>query len=328
MQVRNKPVLVYYEVLGFQNDTMEYLTRYFSVKTFPNPQNDDSATLGEAKVIFAPMGFVFGKKTIDQCQKLEIIGSPTTGLVHIDVEYAQEKNISICSLKNQQKFLASITPTAELAWGLILSVVRKIPWAHDSVCQGKWIGREFGKRTPRMMSNMRLGVVGLGRLGSWVAKYGKAFKMDVYYFDPYVEDERYIKCPTLSELAKVSDIVSVHVHLSGETENLIGREFFNALPKGAFIVNTARGGIVNEDALLEVLNSGRLGGAGLDMLAGEHLPEFKKNLLEHPLIQYARAHDNLVLTPKMGGATVDAWAMTERRVVDLIIQELKRRNSI
>ena len=85
---------------------------------------------------------------------------------------------------------------------------------------------------------------------------------------------------------------------------------------------------MNEEALLEALNSGRLGGAGLDMLAGEHLPEFRGNLANHPLAQYARTHDNLVLTPKMGGATVDAWAMTERHVVDLILQELKRRGSI
>ena len=328
MQVRNKPVLVYYEVLGFQNDTMEYLNRCFSVKTLPNPQHDGAETLSEAKVIFAPMGFVFGKKKIDQCPKLEIIGSPTTGLVHIDVDYAKTRDIAICSLKDQQDFLKAITPTAELAWGLILSVVRKIPWAHESVLHGKWIGKEFGKKTSRMLSNMRLGVVGLGRLGSWVAKYGKAFKMDVHYFDPYVNDGRYVKCATFLDLARASDIVSVHVHLSKETENLIDRNFIQTLPKGAYIINTARGGIINEDALLEALNSGHLGGAGLDMLAGEHLPEFRESLADHPLVQYARTHDNLVLTPKMGGATVDAWAMTERRVVDLIIQKLKRRNSI
>lgn len=326
--VNNKPVLLYYEVLGFQKETMAHLDRHFNVKTLPNPDSDKQEALQDAVVIFAPMGFVFGKEKINQCPKLQIIGSPTTGLVHIDVEYAQEMNISICSLKDQQDFLSSITPTAELAWGLILSVVRKLPWACESVCEGKWNGKEFGKRTPKMISNMRLGVVGLGRLGSWVAKYGKAFKMDVHYFDPYVEDDRYIKCSTLSELAKVSDVVSAHVHLSKETENLIDRKFLQALPEGAFIVNTARGGIVNEDALLEALNSGHLGGAGLDMLAGEHLPEFKRNLADHPLVRYARVHDNLVLTPKMGGATLDAWAMTERRVVDLIIQELKRKDSL
>jgi lactate dehydrogenase-like 2-hydroxyacid dehydrogenase len=323
--VNNKPVLLYYEVLGFQEETMAHLDRHFNVKILPNPDSDTQEALQDAVVIFAPMGFVFGGEKINQCPRLQIIGSPTTGLVHIAVDYARERNISICSLKDQQDFLSSITPTAELAWGLILSVVRKIPWAYESVCQGKWNGKEFGKRTPKMMSNMRLGVVGLGRLGSWVAKYGKAFKMDVFYFDPYVKDGRYVRCTTLLELAKVSDIVSVHVHLSEETENLIDNGFFQALPEGAFVVNTARGGIVNESALLEALNSGRLGGAGLDMLAGEHLPEFGERLVDHPLGQYARTHDNLVLTPKMGGATVDAWAMTERRVVDLILQELKRR---
>jgi phosphoglycerate dehydrogenase-like enzyme len=324
----NKPALLYYEILDFQRSTLEYINKFFDLITLPDPDYDFEEILRKTRVIFAPMGFVFDKYKIDKCPNLQIIGSPTTGIPHIDVDYATKRNISICSLKNQQSFLSTITPTAELAWGLLLAVTRQIPGAHDSVCEGKWIGREFGRRTPRMLSAMTLGVVGLGRLGSMVARYGRAFKMNVIYYDPFISDNEYTRCDNLYDLAHESNIVSVHVHLTEETENLIDRRFLQSMPEGSFIINTARGGIVDEDSLLEALQTGHLAGAGLDMLAGEHLPGFKKQLSEYSLVQYARNHDNLIITPKIGGCTMDAWEITERHIVDLVINELNKRKSM
>ena len=320
-----KPILVYYKILNFQEDTLKYIKENFEIITLPDPGHDTEEVLKKAKVLFAPMGFIFDKVKINMCSGLRVLGTPTTGELHIDVDYARKKNISICSLRNQKEFLSKITPTAELAWGLILCVTRRIPWAHDSVCEGRWEGKEFGKRTPRMLSGMSLGIVGLGRLGSLVARYGRAFRMKVFYYDPFVTDDCYVKCDNLLGLAKSSDIVSIHVHLSRETENLIDSEFIRNMPKCSFIINTARGGIVNEDDLLEALKSGHLAGAGLDMLAGEHMPGFKERLSEHPLIRYAKTHDHFIITPKIGGCTIDAWEKTERRIVDLILEELKER---
>jgi D-3-phosphoglycerate dehydrogenase len=320
-----KPILIYYKILNFQEDILKYIEENFDSITLPDPGHDTEEVLKKAKVLFAPMGFMFDKNKIDMCSALHVLGTPTTGELHIDVDYARKKNISICSLRNQKEFLSKITPTAELAWGLILCVTRRIPWAHDSVCEGRWEGKEFGNCTPRMLSNMSLGIVGMGRLGSWMAKYGHSFKMDVFYYDPFVTDDRYIKSDNLLDLAKSSDIVSIHVHLSKDTEKLINKSFIGAMKKGSYIINTARGGILDEEALLEALLSGHLAGAGLDMLTGEHLPGFKDTLQEHSLVKYANTHDNLLITPKMGGATIDAWEKTERRIVDLIIEELKER---
>jgi D-3-phosphoglycerate dehydrogenase len=171
---------------------------------------------------------------------------------------------------------------------------------------------------------MSLGIVGMGRLGSWMAKYGHSFKMDVFYYDPFVTDDRYIKNDNLLDLAKSSDIVSIHVHLSKDTEKLINKSFIGAMKKGSYIINTARGGILDEDALLEALLSGHLAGAGLDMLAGEHMPGFKDTLQEHSLIKYASRYDNLVITPKIGGSTLDAKEKTERFIVEMIIRELNQ----
>jgi D-3-phosphoglycerate dehydrogenase len=291
----------------------------------PDPDYDTEEILKEIKVIFTPMGFVFDKCKIDKCENLQIIGSPTTGTHHIDIEYANKRNISICSLKNQQGFLSKITPTAELAWGLVLAVTRQIPRAHNSACEGNWNGRVFGEQTPRMLSAMTLGIIGLGRLGSIVAGYGKAFNMKVFYYDPYVNDDRYIRCETLHELARISDIVSIHAHLTKETENFVDSGFIRNMQKGSFIINTARGGIVNENELLIALKSGHLAGAGLDMLEGEHLPGFKERLSEHPLIRYAKTHDHFIITPKIGGCTIDAWEGTEKHIVDLVINEFEKK---
>jgi D-3-phosphoglycerate dehydrogenase len=321
----DKPRLIYYEVLEFQRETLDYMSSFFDIVTLSNPRHDTIGILKNASVIFAPMGFVLDKDKIDKCPNLQVIGSPTTGTPHINVDYAEKRNISICSLRNQQSFLSTITPTAELAWGLVLAVTRRIPWAFDSVCAGNWNGRVFGEQTPRMLSAMTLGIIGLGRLGSLVARYGKAFKMNVLYYDPFISDDKYTRCNDLYGLAGKCDIVSIHIHLTEKTENLIDSKFLKTMPKGSYIINTARGGIVDEDALLVALQTGHIAGAGLDMLAGEHLPGFNEKLKKHPLVRYAKNHENLVITPKIGGCTVDAWERTERRIVDLIIEELKER---
>jgi D-3-phosphoglycerate dehydrogenase len=271
------------------------------------------------------MGFMFDKNKIGLCTNLRVIATPTTAELHIDSEYAKKRNISICSLKNQKEFLSKITPTAELTWGLLLAVTRRIPSAFDSVCKGNWNGRVFGEQTPRMLSAMTLGIIGLGRLGSIVASYGKAFKMNVLYYDPFISDDEYTRCNDLYDLAGRCDIISVHVHLTKETEGLIGHKFLQCMPKGSFIINTARGGIIEEDALLEALQTKHLAGAGLDMLTGEHLPGFKDTLNEHSLVEYANTHDNLLITPKIGGSTIDAREKTEKHIVDIIIKELNKR---
>lgn len=318
-----RPTALYYEILDFQADSLELLRAHFDVVSLPDPTHDTAGVLGRARVIFAPMGFLFDRAKIDRCPKLVAIGSPTTGVPHIDAEYAATKGIAVCSLRDQQAFLSTITPTAELAWGMILAVTRRIPWAHESVCAGRWECRHFGQRTPRMLSAMTLGVVGLGRLGSLVAGYGRAFGMPVFYYDPYRGDDRYSRCDSVASLAKASDIVSVHVHATAEAENLIDRTFLEAMPPGSYLVNTARGDVLDEAALLDALDSGHLGGAALDTLRGEHLPGFKERLDEHPLLRYARAHDNLVLTPHYGGSTRDAWERTEARIIELLARAVR-----
>lgn len=323
-----RPAVIYYNVQGFQGSTLEYLRQHFELIVEQDPEHVDPEAFQRAAVIFAPMGFLFGKERIDRCPNLAVIATPTTATLHIDMDYAALRGIRVCSLKDQQVFLATITCTAELTWGLLLAVTRHLLPAYESLLKGEWKGPDFGRKTPRMLSAMSLGVIGLGRLGSWVARYGKAFGMRVSYYDPYVVSDQFIRHTKLPDLAHSSDIVSVHAHLTPETEGLVDAKFIQNMPKGAYLINTARGGIVDEKALLDALRSGHLAGAGLDMLAGEHLPGFGQRLGEHPLVEYARTHDNLIITPKIGGCTVDAWEKTEHHIVENIILALKEKGLI
>jgi len=314
----NKPTFLYYDTLQYQPSTLKLIKENFDVVSLPDPNHDSDKILEKVHIAMAPLGFQFNRNKIDRCASLKIIGSSTLSIPHVDIKYAKSKGIKVCYLGNEKDFLETITPTAELTWGLIISVTRKITVAYKAVCNGEWSGRSFGPQTPRMLSSMILGIVGLGRLGSLVASYGKAFGMKVYYYSPTSRNNAYERCATLLELAECSDIVSVHAHRNPDTEGLIGREFIQTMKPGSFIVNTSRGELIDESALLDALVSGHLGGAALDVLAGEYETDFKSIFKNSPLVKYAGNYDNLIITPHYGGATLDSWVKTQERTVDLI----------
>ena len=267
-------------------------------------RNELIAHIHEFDVLIVRLRHQVDAELLDAAHGLKVIVSATTGLDHIDIEHASKKNITVLSLRGETAFLRSIPATAELTWGLLLALTRNIPSAHSSVLNGEWLRDRFKGHE---LAGMRLGIVGIGRIGEKVARYGSAFGMKVMAYDPYrsdavsgVEMKR-----SLAELLRESDVVSVHAPLNQETVNLIGANELNMMPHGSWLVNTARGAIVNEPALLEALKSGHLAGTALDVLAGERTNEMQ------PLIDYARSHSNLLLTPHIGGATHESMRATE-----------------
>lgn len=312
----NKPRLIYYNILKYQKDNLVLLNKYFEVIVLEDPSKDTDSLLENADVCLAPLGYFFGKDKIDKCKKLKCIGTNTTGVPHIDMEYSELNGIKVYSLKDQQEFLETITPTAEHTWGLLLALTRNIIPATNSVLDGNWDRRPFGGRN--MLSRLSLGVIGYGRLGKRVAQFGKAFGMNVRYFDPFQNESDIEKVDDLAKLVSQSDVVSLHVPALNETKNLINSELLSSFKKGSYFINTARGELVDDDALLKVLESGLLAGAALDVLDGEFAPDF--DVRNHPLYTYAKDHSNLLLTPHIAGSTYDAWFETERRIIDMIIK--------
>ena len=250
------------------------------------------------------------------------IASNTTGHPHIDVDYARSKGITVVTLKGDTAFLDTITPTAEHTMGLLLALTRNIVPANRSFLNGKWDRRPFPGQA--MLSRMSMGVIGLGRLGGKTALYAQAFGMDVTYYDPFKDEapKGIRRVDDLLELVSGVDVVSLHVPHEPETEGLMSRQIFEAFKPGAVFINTARGELVDFQALLDGLESGHIGGAALDVFEDEFRPGFEETLPEHPLWRYAQTHDNLLVTPHIGGSTLDAWRETERRTIDRVLDAI------
>lgn len=275
--------------------------------------------LPEYDVLIVRLGFQVDREVIDAGPNLKAIVTATTGLDHIDVAYAEQCGIKVLSLRGETDFLRSIPATAEHTWALLLALARRIPWAFHSVLNGEWDRDAFRGHDLR---GRRLGIVGLGRVGQKVARYGLAFGMQVHAHDPSPTDAipDVIMCATLSDLLRQSDVLSLHVPFNPITEKLIGAPELALLPPGAVIVNTARGAVLDEAALLDALQSGTLSGAALDVLTDERI---QRSDTSERLLAYARTHDRLLITPHVGGATEESMCDTELFMAEKLKQFLK-----
>ncbi len=260
--------------------------------------------------------------------ELHWVVTPTTGLDHIDLSEAKARNVNVLSLKGSFDFLRNVSSTAELTWALLLALLRKIPAAHQQVLDGNW------NRAPylgRELHGMRLGVWGLGRLGTMIAGYGRAFGMEVLACDerdePFVDmaNAHVARCE-LDDLLTRSDIVTLHLPLTERNNGICNRRRLTMLRSSSYLINTARGELVDETALLEALSSRRIAGCAIDVMRGDSrwcdvVPE------DHPLVSYARSNDNLIITPHIGGYTTDAVAKTRRFMIERFCEELTRKNN-
>lgn len=255
----------------------------------------------ECTCLVVQLGLQINQAVIAAAPKLQCIATATTGLDHIDREYAKKKGLTVLSLQGEIAFLKTITATAELALGLLLAIIRHIPSAHQSVLQGKWDRPAFSGHS---LAGKTLGIVGFGRLGSVMGKYGKALGMKVIFTDPKKGGST-----PLIDLLKTADIISLHVPLIEETKKMIGSRELKHMQPSAILINTARGKIVDEDAIIAALKMKKLAGYGADVLADEL--SFSPTRARAALIDYARTHDNVILTPHIGGTTVEARESTD-----------------
>lgn len=270
--------------------------------------------LPEFDAYYASLEVQVTERVLDKARRLRVIATPSTGTDHLDVAAAAARNIVILSLKDERAFLDGITATAEMAWALLLAVERKLPWSFAAAQRGQWARDRF---RGHQLAGKTLGVLGYGRLGAMVADYGLAFRMRVLACDTQpVVPKPGITMVGFDELLGESDIVSIHIHLNDANRRLFNAATLARMKSGAILINTSRGAIIDENALLQALQNGRLGGAGVDVIDGE----WNRNLEKHPLISYARDHDNLVISPHTGGVTYESQAMAYR----FMAEKLKR----
>lgn len=268
--------------------------------------------IGEYDALLPSLDVYLDQKLLQRARRLKLIATPSTGTDHIDLKSAAKFGIEVMSLKNDIDFLKKVTATAELAFGLILSITRRIPYAFDSVKQGAWKSKDFRGHE---LLDKTLGIIGYGRLGEMMARYAHAFGMCVLACDPYkIVHEDFVTQVDFETLLRSADIITIHVHLNEETNGMLSERAFSLMKEGVYIVNTSRGAVMDEEALLRALESGKVAGAALDVICGELEGDFEN----HPLICYARTHDNLIITPHMGGVTYEsqakAYIFTARKI--------------
>jgi len=318
-----KPLLVIAEPDGLSEAAVRLLSDVMRLQMGPYSRQALQAEITDATGILIRLGHRIDTDLLAAAKNLRFIASPTTGLNHIDLGAAKRARVEILSLKGERAFLDDIHATAEHSWALLLSLLRRIPWAERSVLGGEWDrdayrGGELHGKT--------LGIVGFGRLGSKVANYGRAFGMRVVAADPAATLPDWVEAADLGEVADRADVLSVHVDYNQRTKNLIGRDVLDRIKPGCLIINTSRGEVIDEPALLSGLAGGRVGGAALDVLCFEN--DNGKALKNADLLRdYARGHENLIITPHVGGATVESMAKTEIFIANKILQFMHHPNS-
>ena len=228
------------------------------------------------------------KEVLDKAEQLKIIARCGVGIDNVDLDFAKSKNIFVTNSPS-----ANLISVVELTVALIISVSRKLSLADSHLKRGEWNRSQF---LGNELYGKTLGIVGFGKAGRLVAERMKSFGMSIVFYDPYVTDwngsEESIK---LDDLLRTADVVSIHVIKTKDTENLISKDMLDLLKPSSVIINTSRGGVLDEDYLFELLESEKIFGAGLDVYSNEP----PKNVDRYNGL-------NLVTTPHIGASTNEA----------------------
>ena len=228
------------------------------------------------------------KEVLDKAEQLKIIARCGVGIDNVDLDFAKSKNIFVTNSPS-----ANLISVVELTVALIISVSRKLSLADSHLKKGEWNRTQF---LGNELYGKTLGIVGFGKAGRLVAERMKSFGMSIVFYDPYVTDwngsEESIK---LDDLLRTADVVSIHVIKTKDTENLISKDMLDLLKPSSVIINTSRGGVLDEDYLFELLESEKIFGAGLDVYSNEP----PKNVDRYNGL-------NLVTTPHIGASTNEA----------------------
>jgi len=288
---------------------IQVYTKLGKVKVL-NKRGMDRHAKGAVSIIVCRLGYYLNDQFLGDFPKLKYIVSPTTGLNHIDLDYCRAHEIQVVSLKGETEFLDSIRSTSELTLSLILALIRNVVPGVRSVVDSHHWSRDLFKG--REMSALTLGILGIGRIGFHMISYAKTFGMSVLACDPYKEidylQDDCVKVCSKEKLFSQADIVTLHVDYRPENRGMVSKKEFLCMKQGSYFVNTSRGELVVENDLLWALDKGILSGAALDVLSDEQDID---GLFNKKVLQYAKENTNLIITPHIGGCTIDAMYNTE-----------------
>tara|TARA_B100001250_G_C19807766_1_gene794197 strand:+ start:816 stop:1754 length:939 start_codon:yes stop_codon:yes gene_type:complete len=240
--------------------------------------------------------FILDKEVL-QFGFLKVINTCSTGLNHIDTNYCKENKIDVWSLKEDYELINDLPSTSELAFGLMMSLLRNIPKSFHSVKDGNW---DYEPYVGHQIKGKTIGVIGYGRLGKIMCKLFDGWGVKLLATDPY---ERIITARgvPLDELLEKSDVVFLHTHVTDDTRGMVDEEFLSYMKEGSYLINTARGELVDEKAIIESIECGHLKGYGTDVIKDEFGDIQNSKLVEFSM----NPNNNVVITPHIGGMTIE-----------------------
>lgn len=268
--------------------------------------NQIAERIKDAEIILCNKS-IMNRMTLKDARNVKYIGLFATGYNNVDIEYTNERNITVCNAGSY-----STNAVAQHVFALILEHYNKVGEYNKFVKDGGWIHSEkFSPFKPmKEMDGRTLGIIGYGSIGKKVAKIAQAFDMKVLAYNRSPKKDESVRFVEMDELLEKSDIVSIHCPLNSDSEKMCNKEFFEKMKDGALFINTSRGGVVDEQALIDAVKSKKISGAGLDVVAVEPMEKHEEIL----------DIDNIIITPHSAWAPVE----TRTRLVEIVKNNIKK----
>lgn len=268
--------------------------------------NQIAERIKDAEIILCNKS-IMNRMTLKDAKNVKYIGLFATGYNNVDIEYTNERNITVCNAGSY-----STNAVAQHVFALILEHYNKVGEYNKFVKDGGWIHSEkFSPFKPmKEMDGRTLGIVGYGSIGKKVAKIAQAFDMKVLAYNRSPKKDEGVRFVEMDELLEKSDIVSIHCPLNRDSEKMCNKDFFSKMKDGALFINTSRGGVVDEQALIDAVKSKKISGAGLDVVAVEPMEKHEEIL----------DIDNIIITPHSAWAPVE----TRTRLVEIVKNNIKK----
>jgi D-3-phosphoglycerate dehydrogenase len=310
------------KILATQNIPKEGLKELYELYNVIMPEkafslDEQKKMIEDVDVLLSIFNMPVSKELIDCGKKLKMIANFGVGYNNIDIEHAKQKGITVTNTPDPVIF-----PTAEHTMGLMLSLMRRITEMDRKLRNNTVSDWKVMSNLGNTLFGKTLGLVGFGNIGKEVARLAQNFGMNVVYYKrnvlPYFEEqELHVKSLSFEELLQTADIISLHVPLTGETKHMLSGKEFALMKNSAFIVNTARGAVIDESVLINALQNRQIAGAGLDVFENE--PQISPELL---------TFDNVVLTPHIGTGTIETRIDIAKCTADNIIDFLNGKTPV
>jgi len=315
--------IAFFEIEDWEEDYLKEKLKKHELIFFSGTLNEEN--LNSVRDVDAISVFIYSKvdkKVLNNFEKLKFISTRSTGFDHIDIKEVKKKNILVLNVPNYGK-----NTVAEHTFALILSLSRKIPESYERTIRGNF---SLDGLRGFDLKNRTIGIIGLGHIGSHVARIANGFEMKILSYGPHSNDKAIrklgVKYVSLNNLLKNSDIVTLHCPYNKETHHLIDKKKISLMKEGAYLINTARGGLIDTHALIQALSKGKLGGAGLDVLEEESLIKeeiqlLSKNFPKENLMNLLENHllltfDNVIITPHNAFNSQEALKRILKTTVD------------